>query len=84
MHTISATELARRTSEILDTVSARGEIVMVERNRMVVARITPPERSMTAAQALAGLEPVMTSQEADAWLHESQGTFDATVRDPWA
>lgn len=84
MHTISATELARHTSEVLDTVSARGEIIMVERNRMVVARITPPERSMTAAQALAGLEPVMAPEQAAAWLHESRNAFDETVRDPWA
>jgi hypothetical protein len=28
---------------------------MVERNRAIVARITPPERTVTAAQALAAL-----------------------------
>ena len=53
MPTVSATELARNAREILDMVASRGEIVMVERNRSVVARITPPERIVTAAQAVA-------------------------------
>ena len=45
MPTISATELARNARDILDMVASRGEIVMVERNRAVVARIAPPERT---------------------------------------
>ena len=57
MPTVSATELARNARESLDMVASRGEIVMVERNRSVVARITPPERIVTAAQALAALRP---------------------------
>lgn len=83
MQTVSATELARNTREILDMVSGGGEIVMVERNRTVIARIMPSERTMTAAQALAGLRPIMTPQQAAAWLEDSRGTFDETVRDPW-
>ena len=83
MQTISATELARNTREILDMVAGRGEIVMVERNRTVIARIAPPERVMTAAQALAGLQPVMTRGQAAAWLKVSRGAFDEAVRDPW-
>lgn len=83
MHTISATELARNTREILDMVAAGGEVVMVERNRTVIARIAPPEHTMTAAQALAGLRPAMTPKQAAAWLKESRGAFDEAVRDPW-
>ncbi|MGH9607418.1 MAG: type II toxin-antitoxin system Phd/YefM family antitoxin [Terracidiphilus sp.] len=84
MQTIRATELARRTSEILDRVANRGESVAVERNRTVIAQIVPPERTMTAAQALAGLEARLTPAQAAAWLRESKGDFDETVRDPWA
>ena len=84
MQTISATDLARNTREILDKVASRGESVAVERNRVVIAQIVPPERTMTAAQALAGLQPTLTPQQADAWLKESKGEFDDTVRDPWA
>ena len=83
MPTVSATELARNAREILDMVASRGETVIVERNRSVVARITPHERIVTAAQALAALRPVMTLEQAAAWLEESRGTFDEAVRDSW-
>ncbi len=83
MPTISATELARNIREILDMVTDRGDVVMVERNRRVVARIMPPERTMTAAQALAELRPALTPGQAAAWLKESRGAFDEAVRDPW-
>lgn len=84
MHTVSATELARNTREILDRVAGGGEIVMVERNRTIIARIMPTERMMTAAQAIAGLQPALTPGQAAAWLKESRGAFDEAVRDPWA
>ena len=83
MQTISATDLARNTRDILDRVAGGGEIVMVERNRTVIAKITPPERMMTATQALAGLRPVMTAKQAASWLKQSRGAFDEAVRDPW-
>ena len=84
MQTISATDLARKTRDILDAVAGNGEIVMIERNQIVIAQIVPPERTMTAAQALAGLQPRLAPKEAQAWLKESRGAFDETVRDPWA
>ena len=84
MQTISATDLARNTREILDGVTSRGETVAVERNRMMIALIIPPERTMTAAQALAGLRPMLTPKQADAWVKDSKQGFDDTVRDPWA
>jgi antitoxin (DNA-binding transcriptional repressor) of toxin-antitoxin stability system len=85
MQTISATDLARNTREILDRVVGRGETVVVERNHTMVAKIVPAEPTMTAVQALAGLRfPVLTPQQAVAWLKDSEDGFDETVRDPWA
>lgn len=81
---ITATELARSTREILDGVATRGDVVIVERNRTPIARIAPPERTMTAAQALAGLRPVLTPRQAEDWLRDSRRAFDQDVRDPWA
>lgn len=81
---ITATELARNTREVLDGVAARGDVVIVERNRTPIARIAPPERTMTAAQALAGLRPALTRRQAADWLRDSRGTFDERLRDPWA
>jgi len=85
MRTISATELARKTREILDKVASHGETVVIERNQTVIAQIVPPERTMTAAQALAGLVlPLLTPKQAADWLKDSKDVFDETVRDPWA
>lgn len=43
-----------------------------------------PETVMTAAQALAGLRPILTPDQAAAWLKESREDFDQSVNDPWA
>jgi antitoxin (DNA-binding transcriptional repressor) of toxin-antitoxin stability system len=86
MQTISATELARNTRQILDTVVSRGETVTIERNHSVVAQIVPPLRQMNAAQALVGLttRPALTSAQAKRWLKASKSNFDNGVKDPWA
>lgn len=85
MQTISATELTRNTREILDRVATQGETVTIERNHTMIAQIMPPQRTMTASQALAGLVfPILTPQQASSWLHESKDGFSDVVRDPWA
>jgi antitoxin (DNA-binding transcriptional repressor) of toxin-antitoxin stability system len=84
MQTITATELTRNTREILDRVSTRGETVTIERNHTLIAQIMPPQQTMTAAQAFAGLTfPILTKQQANSWLQESKEGFESTVRDPW-
>ena len=84
MQTISATDLARHTRQILDSVVSRGETVAIERNHVMIAKIMPSETTMTAAQALAGLRPMLTLRQAAGWLKDSRGDFDETLRDPWA
>lgn len=83
MQTISETELARNTRKVLDTVVSLGETVVVERNHMPIAQIVPAEQMMTAAQALAGLTPMLASEQAAAWLRESKGVFSDEVHNPW-
>jgi antitoxin (DNA-binding transcriptional repressor) of toxin-antitoxin stability system len=84
MQIITATDLARNTREILDTVTSSGQTVGIERNSRLIAQLTPPERFMTAAQALNGLAvPKLTNAQAGAWLRESKQNFEDTVRDPW-
>ncbi|MCL2161276.1 MAG: type II toxin-antitoxin system Phd/YefM family antitoxin [Betaproteobacteria bacterium] len=82
MLVISATDLARRTREVLDKVVIHGATVVVERNQRVIARIAPEVPHITASAALAGLEGVLPPEEADAWLRDIRGNFDETVRDP--
>jgi antitoxin (DNA-binding transcriptional repressor) of toxin-antitoxin stability system len=83
MQTVSATELARNTREILNKVANQGTTIEIERNHVTIAKIVPPEQTMTAAQALAGLQPMLTPTQAAAWLKESKGDLDQAVRDPW-
>jgi antitoxin (DNA-binding transcriptional repressor) of toxin-antitoxin stability system len=87
MPTITATELARNTSAILNRVSASNQIVDIERNRTIIARIVPPVRTMTAAEALAGLANTLSPEEGAEWLKDSRNEgpdeFDQSVRDPW-
>jgi antitoxin (DNA-binding transcriptional repressor) of toxin-antitoxin stability system len=82
METISATDLARNTRKILDKVAIGGTTIAIERNRIVIAKIVPPEQTMTAAQALAGLQPMLTPRQAADWLKDSKADFDHRVRDP--
>lgn len=85
MHAISATELARNTRDILDRVVTQGEVVTVERNRTVIAQIKPPQKSMTASQALSGLTfPLLSPLQASDWLRESKEGFDDLESAPWA
>ncbi|MCG1055992.1 type II toxin-antitoxin system Phd/YefM family antitoxin [Mycetohabitans sp. B5] len=84
MQAITATELARQTRQILDTVARQGQTIIIERNHVPVARLVPPEPTMTAAQALAGLPIALTPLQADAWLADSRTGFDDSVRDSWA
>lgn len=83
MQTISATDLARNTSQILDRIAIQGEAVAVERNRAVIAEIVPATRTMTAAHALAGLGRPLTKAQGTRWLRDSKAKFSETVRDPW-
>jgi antitoxin (DNA-binding transcriptional repressor) of toxin-antitoxin stability system len=97
MQIISASDLARNTSAILERILT-GETVSVMRNRTEIAHIVPAKRTMTAAQAIAGLEGKLTPAQGDSWLKDSrgesgqgesgqgesdQGEFDEEVRNPW-
>jgi PHD/YefM family antitoxin component YafN of YafNO toxin-antitoxin module len=85
MQTITATELARNTRELLDSVASSGRAIAVERNRVRVAVLAPVERTMTAAQALQGLpQPQLTPAQAAEWLSDSKTGFDDAVHNPWA
>lgn len=82
IQTISASDLARNTSAVLDRVLS-GETVGVVRNRAAIAHIVPARRTMTAAQAITGLEGKLTPAQGDSWLQDSRGEFDQEVAQPW-
>ncbi|MGN4154847.1 type II toxin-antitoxin system Phd/YefM family antitoxin [Burkholderia gladioli] len=84
MPTITATDLARHTRQVLDQVAQRRETIVVERNQTIIARLVPAEPVMTAAQALDGLPTSLDPETAARWLHDSRDGFEDRVRDPWA
>lgn len=84
MTSITATELARDTRRILDMVNERRINIEVRRNDAPVARITPIQPTMTAAEALADLHPDITPEQGRAWLRDARGAFSDEVTDPWA
>ena len=62
MQTISASDLAGNTREVLDKLANRGETMTIKRNHALIAKIVPAQPVMTAAQALAGLPmPMLTA-----------------------
>jgi antitoxin (DNA-binding transcriptional repressor) of toxin-antitoxin stability system len=86
MKTISATELARNTRQILGTVVSRGETIIVERNNSVIAQIIPPCTRMSVAEALVGLttRPALTSAQSKRWLKAIKSNFNNDVKAPSA
>ena len=85
MEGITATDLARNTSAVLDRVTRERQPILIERGRAVVARISPEVGAMTAAQALANFNvPKLTASEGRAWLKDSRQPARDALRDPWA
>ena len=82
MPIISASDLARNTSAILERIHM-GETIRVMRNRTEIAHIVPAKRTMKAAQAIAGLEGGLSPAQGESWLKDSRGEFDEEVRNPW-
>ncbi|MGC9158220.1 MAG: hypothetical protein ACP5FH_04450 [Terracidiphilus sp.] len=82
LQSISASDLARNTSAILERI-LMGESVRVMRNRTEIAHIVPARRTMTAAQAIAGLEGGLSTAQGESWLKDSRGELDEEVRNPW-
>ncbi len=87
MRTVTATDLSRNFSAMLDAVQFRGEQLQVVRNNHVVAHIVPGPASMTAEQAFGDLYGALPQDAAADWLTDSRsGEMELIneLRDPWA
>jgi prevent-host-death family protein len=71
MKSVSATEAARRFSEMLDAVERRGESFLVVRRGRAVARIGP---AATAGQGRAVKELLRSAPVDDGWLDDLRRT----------
>lgn len=67
MRRITATELSRNLSTVLDQVRETGEEYLVVRGRQPVARVLPTPGRLTAEQALADLYRTLDPADAETW-----------------
>jgi len=82
MATVTATDLARRTNQVLDTL-AHGESVTIKRNNTVLGTITPPQRPVTVREAFQRMQKI-SPQVGDRFKADIRDMdFDNEVRDPW-
>ncbi|MGI4984396.1 MAG: type II toxin-antitoxin system Phd/YefM family antitoxin [Janthinobacterium lividum] len=82
MPVVTATDLARRTNQVLDTL-AHGESVTIKRNNTVLGTITPPQRPVTVRDAFRRMQK-MAPEAGDRFKADiCDGDFDNEVRDPW-
>jgi antitoxin (DNA-binding transcriptional repressor) of toxin-antitoxin stability system len=85
MTKITASELARNLSKVLDRLEFGGEEIIILRNDHPIARLIPGSAFRTALEAMADLHRTLTDEAAKGWVAESRlpGTIDAEARDPW-
>lgn len=87
MKILTATEISRNFSRILDELENGGEEIVVMRGKHPVAKMVPGAPRLTALEALADLYRTLDDSEGRAWL-EDMATADRRlqkeIRDPWA
>ena len=84
---MTATEVSRNFSRVLDTLERGDEEIVVLRGRHPVARMVPGAPRMTALEALGDLYRTLDDAEGKAWLDDMAGAdrrLGREVRDPWA
>jgi antitoxin (DNA-binding transcriptional repressor) of toxin-antitoxin stability system len=87
MKTMTATEVARAFSRVLDSLEHGGEEIVVVRNQHPVARIIPGASRMTAIEALGDLYRTLDDAEGATWAADSAHAdrlLVAEAGDPWA
>lgn len=90
MKTITATELARTLSAVLDRLALEREEIVIERNHRQAARLSPAPGRLTALEALADLYRTLPEDAAADWEADSRASglqgerLAKGVRDPWA
>lgn len=82
MVTVTATDLARRTNQVLDTL-AHGESVTIKRNNTVLGTITPPQRAVTVREAFERIRQISREVGERFKTDIRNMDFDDEVRDPW-
>jgi antitoxin (DNA-binding transcriptional repressor) of toxin-antitoxin stability system len=87
MKTLTATEVARSFSRVLDAMVQGSEEIVVMRNHQPVARLVPGTPRMTALEALSDIYRTLDDAEGASWLNDMKEwdrLLVAEERDPWA
>ncbi|MGA2261602.1 MAG: type II toxin-antitoxin system Phd/YefM family antitoxin [Acidobacteriota bacterium] len=87
MRILTATEVSRNFSRLLDELARGGEEIVVMRGKHPVAKMVPGAPRLTALEVLADLYHTLEDAEGRAWI-EDAATADRQgrkeIRDPWA
>lgn len=87
MKTLTATEVSRNFSRVLDELERGGEEIVIVRGRHPVAKMVPGAPRLTAIEALGDLYRTLDDAEGRAWLEdmrEADRPLRHEARDPWA
>ncbi len=86
MRVLSATDVARNFSRLLDSLEHGHDEIVIVRNKRPVAKIVPGAPVMTALEALGDLPGLLSDHEGGAWLKDARGAdrlIAKELRDPW-
>ena len=87
MKILTATEISRNFSRILDDLERGGEEIVIVRGKHPVARMVPGAPRLNALEALADLYHTIDDAEGSAWLKDMENAdrqVKKEMRDPWA
>lgn len=87
MKTMTATEVSRNFSRVLDTLERGDEEIVILRGKHPVARMVPGAPRLTALEALGDLFRTLDDTEGEAWLADmvdADRPLGRELRDPWA
>ena len=87
MKILTATEISRNFSRVLDDLERGGEEVVIMRGKHPVARMVPGAPRLNALEALADLYRTLDDAEGKAWLRDAGKAgrnLKKELRDPWA
>lgn len=83
---MTATELARNLSAVLDKMLTTRQEYIIERNQRPVAKLVPIPRKVTALEAFGPLYRTLSPEEGKAWredIRKAADSLDDSFRNPW-
>jgi len=86
MKILTATEVSRQLSRVLDELERGGEEIVVMRGRHPVAKMVPGAQRLTALEALADLHRILDDETGKAWLKDMarvEHPAKKEMHDPW-